>query len=162
MTVTSAYPRAAAAAKPWAARLTPGEPGSSWSMATEPKPASRPAIELAAPAERGERWWPVALAIIVVCALVMRVVGGMRVYGHPALNSHMACGSFLGHGWGRRAALTAGARRAPAVEGGSWPAGQRVAVPAASLGDVAAVSAGASDGPGAGAIRSYIRTSCGS
>ena len=34
--------------------------------------------------------------------------------------------------------------------------------PAASLSDVAAVSAGASDGPGAGAIRSYIRTSCGS
>src|SRR5215468_12460913 len=37
-------------------------------MATEPKPASRPAIELA-PAWRGERWWPVALAIVVVAGL---------------------------------------------------------------------------------------------
>jgi len=38
-------------------------------MATEPKPASPPAIELASPAERGEHWWPVALAIVVVAAL---------------------------------------------------------------------------------------------
>jgi hypothetical protein len=38
-------------------------------MATERKPAGPPAVELAAPAERGERWWPVALAIIVVAFL---------------------------------------------------------------------------------------------
>src|SRR5215510_8105569 len=38
-------------------------------MATEPKPASRPLVELAPPAGRGERWWPVALAIIVVAGL---------------------------------------------------------------------------------------------
>jgi len=38
-------------------------------MATEPKPASRPLVELAPPVGRGERWWPVALAIIVVAGL---------------------------------------------------------------------------------------------
>ncbi|HSS90556.1 MAG TPA: hypothetical protein VLL69_14650 [Streptosporangiaceae bacterium] len=38
-------------------------------MATERKPAGRPAIELAPAAERGERWWPVAVAIIVVAFL---------------------------------------------------------------------------------------------
>ena len=35
-------------------------------MATEPKPADQPAIELVPAAQRGEPWWPVALAIIVV------------------------------------------------------------------------------------------------
>ena len=78
MTVTSAYPRAAAAAEPWAAGLTPGGPGSSWSMATERKPA-RPAIELAPAAERGERWWPVALAIIVVTGLHVALPARYRV-----------------------------------------------------------------------------------
>jgi hypothetical protein len=48
-------------------------------MATEPKPASRPAIELAAPAERGERWWPVALAIIVVTFLHVILPARYRV-----------------------------------------------------------------------------------
>ena len=78
MTVTSAYPRAAAAAEPWAAGLTPGGPGSSWSMATERKPAG-PAIELAPAAERGERWWPVALAIIVVTGLHVALPARYRV-----------------------------------------------------------------------------------
>ena len=48
-------------------------------MATEPKPASRPAIELVPPAERGERWWPVALAIVVVAVLHVILPGRYRV-----------------------------------------------------------------------------------
>ena len=48
-------------------------------MATEPKPASRPAIELAPAAERGERWWPVALAIIVVAGLHVILPARYRV-----------------------------------------------------------------------------------
>ena len=48
-------------------------------MATEPKPAGRPAIELAPAAERGERWWPVALAIIVVAGLHVILPGRYRV-----------------------------------------------------------------------------------
>ena len=79
MAVTSACPGAAAAAEPGAARLTPGGPGSSWSMATERKPAGRPAIELAPAAERGERWWPVALAIIVVAFLHVILPARYRV-----------------------------------------------------------------------------------
>jgi len=47
-------------------------------MATEPKPASRPAIELA-PAERGERWWPVALAVVVVAGLHVILPARYRV-----------------------------------------------------------------------------------
>ena len=38
-------------------------------MATEQGSASDPVIELARPAERGEHWWPVALAIIVAAGL---------------------------------------------------------------------------------------------
>ena len=79
MAVTSACPGAAAPAEPWAAGLTPGGPGSSWSMATERKPARRPAIELAPAAERGERWWPVALAIIVVAFLHVILPARYRV-----------------------------------------------------------------------------------
>ena len=48
-------------------------------MATEPKLAGRPAIELAPAAERGERWWPVALAIIVVAGLHVILPGRYRV-----------------------------------------------------------------------------------
>ncbi len=48
-------------------------------MATEPKPADRPAIELAPAAERGERWWPVALAIIVVAGLHVILPARYRV-----------------------------------------------------------------------------------
>ena len=71
MAVTSACPggsgRRGAAVPPGS---TPGGPGSSWSMATEPETGLLgPAIELAPAAERGERWWPVALAIIVVAFL---------------------------------------------------------------------------------------------
>src|SRR5262249_59333747 len=60
-------------------RLTPGGPGSSWSMATERKPARPPAVELAPAAERGERWWPVALAIIVVAFLHVILPARYRV-----------------------------------------------------------------------------------
>jgi hypothetical protein len=79
MALTSAYPKASATAEAGAAGLTPRGPGSSWSMATEPKPASRPAIELAPAAERGERWWPVALAIIVVAFLHVILPARYRV-----------------------------------------------------------------------------------
>src|SRR5690242_527601 len=79
MTVTIAFPPSAAAAEPRAAGLTPGGPGPSWSMATEPKPADRPAIGLAPPAERGERWWPVALAIVVVAFLHVILPARYRV-----------------------------------------------------------------------------------
>ena len=48
-------------------------------MATEPKPASRPAIGLAPAAQRGEHWWPVALAIVVVAGLHVILPGRYRV-----------------------------------------------------------------------------------
>jgi hypothetical protein len=48
-------------------------------MATEQKPASRPAIESASPAERGEHWWPVALAIVVVAGLHVILPSRYRV-----------------------------------------------------------------------------------
>jgi hypothetical protein len=48
-------------------------------MSTERKPAGRPAIELAPAAERGERWWPVALAIIVVTGLHVALPARYRV-----------------------------------------------------------------------------------
>jgi hypothetical protein len=51
-------------------------------MATERKPAGGPAIELAPAAERGERWWPVATAIIVVAGLHVALPARYRV--HPA------------------------------------------------------------------------------
>jgi hypothetical protein len=79
MTVTSAFPPSAAAAEPRAAGLTPSGPGPSWSMATEPKPADRPAIGLGPAAERGERWWPVALAIVVVAGLHVIMPARYRV-----------------------------------------------------------------------------------
>ena len=48
-------------------------------MATEPQPASRPAIELVPAAQRGEHWWPVALAIVVVAGLHVILPGRYRV-----------------------------------------------------------------------------------
>jgi hypothetical protein len=48
-------------------------------MATEPKPADRPAIGLAPSAQRGERWWPVALAIIAVASLHVILPARYRV-----------------------------------------------------------------------------------
>src|SRR5215468_5709319 len=51
-------------------------------MATERKPAGQaggPAIELAPPAARGERWWPVALAIIVAAFLHVILPARYRV-----------------------------------------------------------------------------------
>src|SRR6266581_2364513 len=62
----------------WAAGLTAGRAGSSWSMATERRPGRRAAIELAS-AERGEHWWPVALAIIVVACLHVALPARYRV-----------------------------------------------------------------------------------
>jgi hypothetical protein len=47
-------------------------------MATGRKPARRPATELA-PAGRGEPWWPVAAAIIVVAGLHMALPARYRV-----------------------------------------------------------------------------------
>lgn len=79
MALTSAYPKALATAEAGAAGLTPRGPGSSWSMATEGKPAGRPAVELAPAAERGERWWPVALAIIIVAGLHVILPARYRV-----------------------------------------------------------------------------------
>jgi hypothetical protein len=48
-------------------------------MATEQGPARDPVIELAAPAERGEHWWPVALAIIVAAGLHVALPARYRV-----------------------------------------------------------------------------------
>src|SRR6266513_2327271 len=48
-------------------------------MATEPEPADRPAIELVPAAERGEHWWPVATAIIVVAGLHVALPARYRV-----------------------------------------------------------------------------------
>jgi hypothetical protein len=48
-------------------------------MATEPKPADRPAVGLAPAAGRGERWWPVALAIIAVASLHVILPARYRV-----------------------------------------------------------------------------------
>ena len=48
-------------------------------MATERKPPLRPAVELAPPAERGEHWWPVALAIVAVVGLHVVLPARYRV-----------------------------------------------------------------------------------
>jgi hypothetical protein len=48
-------------------------------MATERDPAGRPAIRLAADDGRGERWWPVALAIIAVAFLHVILPARYRV-----------------------------------------------------------------------------------
>jgi hypothetical protein len=48
-------------------------------MATEPKPTDRHALELAPAAQRGEHWWPVALAIIVVAGLHVILPARYRV-----------------------------------------------------------------------------------
>jgi hypothetical protein len=48
-------------------------------VATEHRPASGPAVELAPAAERGEHWWPVATAIIVVAALHVALPARYRV-----------------------------------------------------------------------------------
>ena len=48
-------------------------------MATWQKPAGEPADELVPAAERGERWWPVALAIIVVAGLHVALPPRYRV-----------------------------------------------------------------------------------
>jgi hypothetical protein len=48
-------------------------------MATEQKPAREPPAPLAPAAERGEHWWPVALAIIVVAGLHVALPASYRV-----------------------------------------------------------------------------------
>jgi hypothetical protein len=48
-------------------------------MATERRPARKSAVELVPPAERGEHWWPVALAIIVVAGLHVALPASYRV-----------------------------------------------------------------------------------
>jgi hypothetical protein len=47
-------------------------------MTTERRPAREPAVELA-PAERGEQWWPVVLAIIVAAGLHVALPARYRV-----------------------------------------------------------------------------------
>lgn len=59
--------------------LTPGGPGSSWSMATGREPARQPPTELAPAARRGERWWPAATAIVVVAGLHVILPARYRV-----------------------------------------------------------------------------------
>jgi hypothetical protein len=48
-------------------------------MTTEHGPAHDPVIDLASPAERGEPWWPVALAIIVAAGLHVALPARYRV-----------------------------------------------------------------------------------
>jgi len=48
-------------------------------MATEQKPPRSPAVELAPAAERGEHWWPVALAIVAVAGLHVILPARYRV-----------------------------------------------------------------------------------
>ena len=48
-------------------------------MATWQKPAGEPADELVPAAERGEHWWPVALAIVVVAGLHVALPARYRV-----------------------------------------------------------------------------------
>jgi hypothetical protein len=50
-------------------------------MATEHRPAREPAAALAPAAERGEHWWPVATAMIVVAGLHVALPAAYRV--HP-------------------------------------------------------------------------------
>jgi hypothetical protein len=53
--------------------------GSSWSMTTEQKPPRGTGSELAPAAERGEHWWPVALAIVAVVGLHVVLPARYRV-----------------------------------------------------------------------------------
>ncbi|HEX6518810.1 MAG TPA: hypothetical protein VF070_02190 [Streptosporangiaceae bacterium] len=48
-------------------------------MATEQRPAREPANELVPAAERGEHWWPVATAIIIVAGLHVALPARYRV-----------------------------------------------------------------------------------
>jgi hypothetical protein len=48
-------------------------------MTTGQGSARDPVIELASPAERGEHWWPVALAIIVAAGLHVALPAGYRI-----------------------------------------------------------------------------------
>jgi len=48
-------------------------------MTSEHRPAREPTIQLASPAERGEPWWPVALAIIAAAGLHVALPARYRV-----------------------------------------------------------------------------------
>jgi hypothetical protein len=48
-------------------------------MSTGQGPARDPVIELTSPAERGEHWWPVALAIIVAAGLHVALPASYRI-----------------------------------------------------------------------------------
>src|SRR5690348_2045037 len=50
-------------------------------MATEQEPARKHTVELVPAAERGEHWWPVATAMIVVAGLHVALPAAYRV--HP-------------------------------------------------------------------------------
>src|SRR5215470_9192269 len=66
---------------PGAERGVQGPEGGIWEkdMTTGRKPGSRTVIELAPAAERGEHWWPVALAIIAVAGLHVALPARYRV-----------------------------------------------------------------------------------
>jgi hypothetical protein len=51
-------------------------------MATNEKPARGPSVELGPVAERGEHWWPVALAIVIVVGLHVVLPSRYRI--HPS------------------------------------------------------------------------------
>ena len=51
-------------------------------MATNEKPTRGPSVELGPAAERGEHWWPVALAIVTVVGLHVALVPRYRL--HPS------------------------------------------------------------------------------
>ena len=55
-----------------------GPAGAWWSMATWQKP-DRPSADELAPAERGEHWWPVALAILVAAGLHVALPAEYRI-----------------------------------------------------------------------------------
>jgi hypothetical protein len=50
-------------------------------MVPDPQPSARPPVKPAADAERGEHWWPVALAILVTAGLLVALPARYRV--HP-------------------------------------------------------------------------------
>src|SRR5580693_2922061 len=57
----------------------PGRPGGLWDVATWRKLGRRPGTKPAPAAERGEHWWPVATAIIVVAGLHVALPARYRV-----------------------------------------------------------------------------------
>jgi hypothetical protein len=59
--------------------VTGKTPGSPSNMATKQKLAHGPSVEASTAAERGEHWWPIALAIIVAAGLHVALPAGYRI-----------------------------------------------------------------------------------